>query len=81
MEELIKKAAIMSLNNRTQVVKSNKCGCYYCCSIFNAEDVIFFVDEGTTALCPKCGVDAVIPDSIIVDLNYMLLEELKKYWF
>lgn len=81
MKDLIDNAARMSLNNSAQVAKSKKCGCYYCCNIFHAKEVTSFTDEGETALCPVCGVDAVIPGAIIENLNSELLSELKKYWF
>ena len=81
MENLIEKAAKLSLNNSSHVAKSKKCGCYYCCGIFDAKEVKSFIDEGETALCPVCGVDAVIPGSIIENLTSELLSELKKYWF
>ena len=37
-----------------------KCGCFYCCKTFNIGDVDEFVDDGKTAICPKCGIDSVL---------------------
>ncbi len=38
-------------------------GCYYCGRIYSVamHPVEEWVDGGFTALCPKCGIDAVIP--------------------
>lgn len=37
-----------------------KCGCYYCLRKFNPEDIREYIDDGTTPLCPYCGIDSVI---------------------
>jgi hypothetical protein len=71
-----------------QLLKESKfAGCYYCCNIFPANEIHEWVrsfrkigEELDCALCPKCGVDSILPDSK-VDLSLPLLIELEKYWF
>jgi hypothetical protein len=36
------------------------CGCFCCLQTFAAEEVIDWIDDGETPLCPFCGVDAVL---------------------
>lgn len=56
------------------------CGCYYCLSIFEPKEVVGWIDNNETALCPKCNVDSVIGDSVIC-VNKDILEKANKYWF
>lgn len=37
------------------------CGCFACLHTFLAHEVIDWVDDGITPLCPTCGADAVMP--------------------
>jgi hypothetical protein len=37
------------------------CGCFCCLQTFAAADVIDWIDDGDTPLCPFCGMDAVLP--------------------
>ena len=36
------------------------CGCFHCLEVFEATEVIDWIDDGETPLCPRCGVDAVM---------------------
>jgi NAD-dependent SIR2 family protein deacetylase len=36
------------------------CGCFHCLQVFEATEVIDWIDDGETPLCPRCGVDAVM---------------------
>ena len=37
-----------------------ECGCFCCLQIFNAAEVVDWIDDGDTPLCPHCGVAAVL---------------------
>jgi hypothetical protein len=50
-----------SRHNRSRMAPGTNCGCFYCQTIFLAEEVSRWVDDELTALCPRCGVDAVLP--------------------
>ena len=75
-----------SANHRAAVCKSKVCGCFYCCSLFPPGDILDWVDEdadgqGQTALCPKCGIDAVLPSEAGFELSPEFLARMKAYWF
>ena len=36
--------------------------CFYCLRRFGVMAVARWIDDGATALCPHCGIDAVLPD-------------------
>lgn len=50
-----------SFKGRLELEAAEKCGCYYCQAIYEPSSINEWVDKQKTALCPKCGVDAVIP--------------------
>lgn len=51
-----------SRHNRLCINKSEWCSCFSCCQKYKANEVREWIDTGNTALCPKCGIDAVIGD-------------------
>ncbi|WP_339879113.1 cytoplasmic protein [uncultured Algoriphagus sp.] len=77
----IKKASKYSIYNMAELANSNLAGCYYCKSIFNAIEIKETADDGKTALCPKCGIDSVLPESSPFKLNSETLSAVNKYWF
>ena len=73
-------------NHREAVLASDKCACFYCCSFFPPSEINEWVDPatddmqgGTTALCPRCGIDAVLPMRPGIDLAF--LQRMHAYWF
>lgn len=54
--------------------------CFYCCEIYDSEDITEYTTEKSgkqTALCSKCGIDCVIPGQIAK----CILREMHEYWF
>jgi hypothetical protein len=39
------------------------------------------VADGVTALCPRCGIDAVLPSAVPVALTAELLAAMHAHWF
>jgi hypothetical protein len=80
-----------STRNRDQLAKSQQAGCFYCCAIFAPSEVEDWVDgpmvetgdtqDGVTALCPRCGIDSVLPEIPGVPVTPALLAEMKAHWF
>jgi len=42
--------------------KAEWCMCYHCVKRFKFKEINEFTDSKKTAMCPKCGVDAVVAD-------------------
>lgn len=75
-----------SSNHRAEVLASVKCGCFYCCANFRPDEILEWADEdngreGQTAICPRCGIDAVIGDKSAVDVSHDFLARMNEYWF
>ena len=50
-----------SMRNRDRVRAAASCGCFHCRSIFASDEIRQWVDNDQTALCPRCGIDSVLP--------------------
>lgn len=49
-----------SRHNRAHMISGTVCGCFHCCAVFSADEIAEWIDDDRTALCPRCGVDAVL---------------------
>lgn len=78
---LYKKLHTYSYNNKQLIQKSNECYCFHCESKINAKEIVSFIDNDKTALCPLCNVDAIIPDCIEEEITKELIDEMKRFWF
>ncbi len=54
----------LSSRNRAEISKTSTCGCYFCIRFCDTRDIVEWADAGETALCPHCGVDALIPGPV-----------------
>lgn len=66
-------------NHRLQIEHDARCGCFYCLSFFESKEIDSWIDEGQTALCPKCGIKSVLPAA--EDLTAEFLKQMQQYWF
>jgi hypothetical protein len=71
----------LAFKNKEVLKSSIWAGCYCCCSQFNTSDIKEWVDRGETAICPKCGIDSVIPIDIADHEKYVELLKLAKAKF
>ena len=65
------------------ILKSDFCGCFHCISIFPVADIKEMVvekDGFKTAICPICGIDAVLGDAS-VEITAEILEVLNEHFF
>jgi hypothetical protein len=72
-----------SSRNRDEILASTHCGCFYCTSVFKPFDVADWVkdERGETAICPKCGIDAVLGDRAGYPLTEDFLRRMHDRWF
>jgi hypothetical protein len=75
-----------SSGHRDAITLSEHCGCYCCQRTFPPSAITQWVEEserfpdGGTALCPHCGIDAVLPSAAIT-LRPELLAEMRLVYF
>ena len=66
--------------NRRLIEHDKRCGCFHCLKVFDTKE-LEWVDFDLTALCPYCGIDAVIGESAGYPLIEEFLEKMRDYWF
>ena len=69
-------ACRFSTSGSDEVQKSKTRGCYYCLKIFDAK----VTTEDSDLLCPYCGTDSVIPDSLC-PVTPEVLAKARLLWF
>ena len=70
-------ATKFSKNNKESINLFEVCSCYFCLERFNSNEITEWIDDGKTALCPKCGIDSILPSSQSIEL----LEKCNVKWF
>ncbi len=68
--------------HKKEILKSEFCGCFYCCEKFETKDIKEWIldEKDETAICPKCGIDSVVSEKYpISDINF--LNEMNECWF
>ena len=69
-----------AFKHREIISQSQSCGCFYCGLIFTPKDIVEWVDSETTALCPRCGMDAVLGDACDAYITSDFLYQMHKRW-
>lgn len=80
---LLKNAAIkISYKNFGLLKHATQCACYYCCTTFSPLRIREWADNGLTALCPNCNIDAVLSDAATnISFNQRTLKAINKITF
>jgi hypothetical protein len=80
-------------NNHAQIQASTSCGCCACMQIFPPQEIVAWtgldmdtVDdpkaaENQTALCPRCGSEAVLGDKSGFPIQAAFLGRMHEAWF
>ena len=69
-----------SSRHRSSLSKSKVCGCFYCRKEFPFQQIVEWIDDNETALCPYCGIDAVLGFDFPA-AGQELLHAMHDYWF
>ena len=75
------RAHARSSRHRAEVEASVTCGCFYCLATFPPSEVRDWWDGGDTAVCPRCGIDAVIGSASGFAVTDELLRAMRSHWF
>jgi NAD-dependent SIR2 family protein deacetylase len=70
-----------SRGNRAHLGESATCGCFYCLAIYPPTEIVEWIDEGQTALCPRCGIDSVLAEGSGCPMSPAFLEKMHARWF
>jgi hypothetical protein len=82
-----------SSGHRAEIEASDLCGCFYCKSVFKPTEITEWIDwpkdtpeglesaRGTTAMCPRCGIDSVIGSASGYPITVAFMSEMRRYWF
>ena len=75
-------------NNHKQALSiEQRCGCFYCQSIFSSKEILDWLEDDNpcdrlgTALCPNCGIDSVIGESSGFEITNEFLRAMNFKWF
>lgn len=77
------KAHEFCINHREKLIGDQKCGCFYCGKIFAPSQIEEWIEDAQddTALCPYCGIDAIIGESCGYSITQDFLKRMNAYWF
>jgi hypothetical protein len=75
--------------HREEIERSDLCGCFYCMATFAPSEIVDWIDApddadeeaGTTALCPRCGIDSVIGSASGYPIDADFLTAMHAEWF
>jgi len=73
-----------TVGNAARVRAATRCGCFHCKVFFAPAEIVRFIPErdgGETAMCPRCGVDAVLTNLDGEPLTDALIEEMHSRFF
>lgn len=70
-------------NNEIEILKSKTCSCFFCRQTYSARLVNDWINDarGVTAICPECGMDAVIGDAGGEAMDKALLKEMNLAYY
>jgi hypothetical protein len=80
-------------NNWAQINASQVCGCCSCMQLFKADEVVAWTGldvhnlddpaaiDRQTALCPRCGSEAVLGDQSGYPMDPRFLTKMNEAWF
>ena len=78
-------------HHRELLERSERAGCFYCGEVFDPTEITDWIDgrqvetgsldDGVTALCPRCGIDAVLPSAAPIKLDSDLLAQMRSHFF
>lgn len=74
------KAKEHAVHNRQSLTTEQVCGCFFCQRIFDSKEIVW-PDADDTAMCPYCGMDAVIGESSGLPITKQFLRSMREYWF
>jgi len=66
------------IDDKNEITNSILCGCFYCLSIFESEEIDNF-EQGVW--CPRCGIDSVLGENSGYPITRDFLAAMNRHWF
>lgn len=84
-DSFLEQAHKSCFENRRLLESSDSCACFYCLHLFKATSIVEWIDDknADTAMCPFCGIDAVIADRTqlpITDIDFLKQMQSRYFW-
>lgn len=73
-----------SIYHKSEIMNSDKCGCFHCLEIFPPNLINDWTDISKiehTALCPNCAIDSVIGSESGFPITRDFLAKMQRHWF
>ncbi|WP_286428364.1 cytoplasmic protein [Acinetobacter towneri] len=70
-----------SSQHRALLQQSECCGCFCCLETFAYSEIEDWCDDEQTAICPHCGIDAVLGSALVEALTPELLKAMHQAYF
>jgi len=67
--------------HRVELEASTRCACFFCFRAFATSEIKAWIDADTTALCPRCGVDAVLGNGSSHPISDGFLRKMHQHYF
>lgn len=81
-EAELKAAHDRSWKHRSEIENSTICGCFFCLATFVPGEINEWIDDQTTAMCPRCGIDSVIGNASGLPVSdQSFLDEMASHYF
>lgn len=74
-------AKAQASRHRAAITASTRCACFFCFRTFPSSSIKAWIDASTTALCPGCGIDAVLGDASVESIADGFLRRMHQYHF
>jgi hypothetical protein len=74
-------AKALASRHRSALEASSRCACFFCFRAFPTSEIKAWIDANTTALCPRCGVDAVLGNASGLSISDGFLRKMHQHYF
>jgi len=74
-------AHIHSTKHRPAMEASAQCACFFCFRSFAPAQIKSWIDGNQTALCPHCGIDAVLGSASPHRIDSQFLRQMHQHYF
>lgn len=84
-DEILSDARRHGRTHRAEVLASDVCGCYFCLAVYRPAEIAEWIGVvegvGQTAVCPRCGVDAVVGSAAGFPMTRAFLVRMYERWY